>query len=62
MEYKYYSRRNCKKADVAAERRKIEQQRLKYNLLGMLVILIILILSMNLFNLGDKIIHLFTSK
>jgi hypothetical protein len=60
MDYKYYSRRKRDWGQSETERRRIEQQRLKYNLLGMLVMAIILFLALDLFDLGERITRFFT--
>ena len=60
MGYKYYSRRKRDRVQGEAERRRIEQQRLRYNLLGMLVMALILALALDLVDLGERITRFFT--
>lgn len=60
MDYKYYSRRKRDRDQNEARQKRIDQQRLKYNLLGMLVMMIILLLALDMFNIGDILRHLFS--
>jgi len=55
MDYHYYSRR---KRDE--NKMKVEEQRLKYNLLGILALLIALSFALDLLNIGDRLTRFFT--
>ncbi|NLX02846.1 MAG: hypothetical protein GXY40_10020 [Syntrophomonadaceae bacterium] len=45
---------------MKAEQKKVEEQRLKYNLLGILALLIALSFALDLFNIGDRLTRFFT--
>lgn len=60
MDYKYYSRGKRDWTKNSVERKRIEQQRLKYNLLGMMVVAIIMIFALNMFNIGDRVTRFFS--
>ena len=45
---------------MKAEQKKVEEQRLKYNLLGILVLLIALSFALDLLNIGDRLTRFFT--
>lgn len=60
MNYQYYSRRRRDEIKIKAEQKKVEEQRLKYNLLGILVLLIALSFALNLFNIGDHLTRFLT--
>lgn len=52
MDYQYYSRRKRDENKMKAEQKKVEEQRLKYNLLGILALLIALSFALNIFNIS----------
>jgi hypothetical protein len=60
MDYQYYSRRKRDENKMKAEQKKVEEQRLKYNLLGILALLIALSFALDLFNIGDRLTRFFT--
>lgn len=60
MDYHYYSRRKRDENKINAEQKKVEEQRLKYNLLGILALLIGLSFALDLFNIGDRLTRFFS--
>ena len=60
MDYHYYSRRKRDENKMKAEQKKVEEQRLKYNLLGILALLIALSFALDLLNIGDRLTRFFT--
>ena len=52
MDYQYYSRRKRDDKKMKAEQKRVEKQRLKYNLLGILALLIALSFALNIFNIS----------
>lgn len=60
MDYQYYSRRKRDENKMKAEQKKVEEQRLKYNLLGILALLIALSFALDLLNIGDRLTRFFT--
>ena len=52
MDYQYYSRRKRDENKIKAEQKKVEEQRLKYNLLGILALLIALCFALNIFKIS----------
>ncbi len=60
MDYHYYSRRKRDENKINAEQKKVEEQRLKYNLLGILALLIALFFALDLLNIGDHLTRFFT--
>ncbi len=59
MDYQYYSRRKRDENKMKAEQKKVEEQRLKYNLLGILALLIALSLALDLFNISTYLERFF---
>ena len=59
MDYQYYSRRKRDENRMKAEQKKVEEQRLKYNLLGILALLIALSLALDLFNISTYLERFF---
>ena len=59
MDYQYYSRRKRDENKIKAEQKKVEEQRLKYNLLGILALLIALSLALDLFNISTYLERFF---
>jgi len=60
VDYQYYSRRKRDENKMKAEQKKVEEQRLKYNLLGILALLIALSFALDLLNIGDRLTRFFT--
>jgi uncharacterized protein YqhQ len=52
MDYHYYSRRKRDEVKAEAEQKKVEKQRFKYNLLGILALLIALLFALDIFNVS----------
>ena len=52
MDYQYYSRRKRDENKMKAEQKKVEEQRLKYNLLGILALLIALCFALKIFDVS----------
>jgi hypothetical protein len=59
MDYQYYSCRKRDENKMKAEQKKVEEQRLKYNLLGILALLIALSLALDLFNISTYLERFF---
>ena len=52
MDYQYYSRRKRDDKKMKAEQKRVEKQRLKYNLLGILALLIALCFALKIFDVS----------
>ncbi len=52
LDYHYYFRRKRDEVKTEAEQKKVEEQRFKYNLLGILALIIALLFALDIFNVS----------